>query len=489
MNPTIAHAAPPDAPHASGHERLEVQRFRMTRLTAVLIALGSAIGLALGLSYGWYSGVHLPLIGSLLLAGAAAARMTPDNYARQGRYTIVAMVLTLACVSLAAYSISTLFYFPVVLVLATFGEPDARWRFGFLTVLIVALFVAAAQFYPNVNFGLSHEQLAHVAANDAILAMLFGGVVLRYYVDMLRSSREEIVRIGTAAERDTERSRDMLDLARRTQADLNEFEAQSRSALARTQLRQARLSASQEQQRQFVYAASHDLKEPVRTIRSFLQMVQRRLASGKGGAQGVAAELAEDFAHVERSAASMHQVLESMLEFSRLERAVPRLADVDVRRLWFRTALAEGVPGAADQLTAYAGSPRAQTPTLVRTDAKLLGRLLAELLTNARRFTLVPGAEVDFDVSDEGEAGIVLRVRDRGIGIEPAYHEQVFGLFQRLHGREDYEGSGVGLALVRRIAELLGGSVTLDSALGQGTTVSLRLPSSASIGLAPKPVS
>ena len=109
-------------------------------------------------------------------------------------------------------------------------------------------------------------------------------------------------------------------------------------------------------------------------------------------------------------------------------------------------------------------------------NATLLEQILSNLIDNAITYQ-PPGQAPRLRVSSEREGDwVLLRVTDNGIGIPPEYREKVFEVFQRLHGEDTYPGTGIGLAIVRKSAQLMGGDVSLDSQVGGGSTFTLRLP-------------
>ena len=459
------------APSVYSHAQLAALEFKVSRWAFAIVAVAAALALGVGLTYGWNAQIHGPIMlswGAGLYAAIAAREAT---YQRYNRYVIAALLLNVVLVIPFVNSMTTLFYFPAILIFIAFGERNPVWRAGFTVTLLAIVVFGLCRFYPTVTTTLDAAWLKKVSINDAILGMLFGGLIMRYYINLLLKTRTAVNHIGHLAQLDTDRSRSLLDMAREMQDALEQTQAASTAAISRTRLRRARLTASREQQRQFTYAASHDLKEPIRTVRSFMQIVKRRLSPK----QVEDLHLADHLNFVERSAADMHQVLESMLAYSRLEQATVKPEQVDVQLLWLRCCLQAGVHGAQEALAAHTASS-ATGDAQTYTDPRLLQQIFAELISNALRFTDQPCPRIELSMSRD-EQGLLLCIADDGIGIDAAYHDQVFGLFKRLHARETYPGAGVGLALVRRLTELLGGTVWIEGARDEGTQVHLRLPS------------
>jgi len=114
-------------------------------------------------------------------------------------------------------------------------------------------------------------------------------------------------------------------------------------------------------------------------------------------------------------------------------------------------------------------------PTL-DTDPTLLRQILQILIRNAIKFNHSSRKRVEIAWLPAGEQSYELFVRDNGIGIDPRYHEIIFGVFERLHAREEYEGTGLGLAIVKKAASKLGGSVRVESRIGEGSTFFVALP-------------
>ncbi len=225
------------------------------------------------------------------------------------------------------------------------------------------------------------------------------------------------------------------------------------------------LSRSNADLEQFAYVASHDLQEPLRKIASFCQALQTRY-------RGQLDERADQYIDFAVDGAKRMQVLiNDLLAFSRVGRSgrsherVELGASVDVAR----GALAAALEASGGEVL-DGGLPAVQG------DEALLASLFQNLIGNALKFRGEQKPVVRIS-AERGEDGFFLiSCEDNGIGIEPVYADRVFLIFQRLHGRDAYDGSGIGLALCRKIVEYHGGRVWLDTSYSQGARFQLTLP-------------
>jgi signal transduction histidine kinase len=237
--------------------------------------------------------------------------------------------------------------------------------------------------------------------------------------------------------------------------------------------RAAELARSNADLEQFAYVASHDLQEPLRKVASFCQLLEQRYS-------GQLDERADQYiGFVVDGAKRMQLLISDLLTFSRVGRTSEGFAPVElggtIQKAW--DGLERRVLEAEGQLELDLGAQA----TEVVGDPALLQLLFTNLLGNAlkyRRADLPPRVRV----STELEGSVIrVEVADNGIGIPEEYEERVFVIFQRLHGRDEYEGTGIGLALVKKIVEFHGGAVGLrPSALG-GACVSFTLPLDAAL--------
>ncbi len=228
------------------------------------------------------------------------------------------------------------------------------------------------------------------------------------------------------------------------------------------------LSRSNQELEQFAYVASHDLQEPLRMIASYNQLLQRRYA-GKLDAD------ADEFINFAVDGATrMQALITDLLAYSRVGSRAKAFSPIDggevLNRVLKNLEVAIEESGARISMTDL---PR------VMGDATQLTQLFQNLTGNAIKFRGSKPAVIR--ISAELQGAVAARewhiaVRDEGIGIEPQYFERIFVIFQRLHHREEYAGTGIGLAVCKKIVERHGGRIWVESAPGQGSTFHFTLP-------------
>jgi signal transduction histidine kinase len=215
--------------------------------------------------------------------------------------------------------------------------------------------------------------------------------------------------------------------------------------------RAAELGRSNRDLEQFAYVASHDLQEPLRKVASFCQLLEQRY-------KGQLDERADQYiGFAVDGAKRMQQLINDLLAFSRVGRSNVAFVDVDLERC-LDTAL-ENLSGAVE--TADAEIVRGPLPVLPG-DGGLLTQLFQNLIANALKFRGPQPPRIEI-TAIRRDAEWELCVADNGIGIDPQYAERIFVIFQRLHGKDEYTGTGIGLALCKRIVEHHGGTIWLDS--------------------------
>ena len=216
---------------------------------------------------------------------------------------------------------------------------------------------------------------------------------------------------------------------------------------------------------QFAYVASHDLQEPLRKVTSFCQLLQRRYAGQLDERADQYIEFAVD------GAKRMQALINDLLAFSRVGRTTEEFAKVDCDEVLDRALRNLETIIEESGAEVVRGGP---LPT-VEGDPSLLGALFQNVVGNALKFRgdAPPRVEISATATDDEWS---FRVADNGIGIDEAYAERVFVIFQRLHAKERYAGTGIGLALCKKIVEFHGGRIWIDTAVPAGTTVCWTLP-------------
>ncbi len=232
---------------------------------------------------------------------------------------------------------------------------------------------------------------------------------------------------------------------------------------------QAELRRTNEELRQFVYVATHDLQEPLRMVSSFGRLLAEELAG-----DGDPALVARFSARMVGGATRAQNLLEDLLAYSRAGRGAiePQRVDLDEVLAAVREDLAEQIERQRASLEVSALPTLEGNPTQLR-------RLFQNLVSNGLKYTAAgQPAHVEVSAARVNGALWCISVRDHGIGIATAHQAQIFEVFKRLHAQNEYPGTGIGLAICRKIAEAHGGGVTVESVLGEGATFRVTLPES-----------
>lgn len=240
---------------------------------------------------------------------------------------------------------------------------------------------------------------------------------------------------------------------------------------AKEQLRQLnqKLLQSNRDLEQFAYVASHDLQEPLRAIASYAQLFARKY-------QGNLDAQADKYIHyVVEGAARMQQLIEDLLDFSRIGTHGKELQPIDLEVILAQVFSNLKIAISQSQaLVAHEPLP------IVMGDQTQLIQLFQNLIANAIKFRQLETPKVQIKAIQQANKWLI-SVSDNGIGIEAEYFERIFIIFQRLHSRREYPGTGIGLAVCQKIVERHGGDIWLESTLGVGTTFYLMLFGSQSI--------
>jgi two-component system sensor histidine kinase/response regulator len=224
------------------------------------------------------------------------------------------------------------------------------------------------------------------------------------------------------------------------------------------------LRRSNEDLQQFAYVASHDLQEPLRTVINYAQLLSRRY-------QGKLDANADEFIdYVRAGATQMQELITDLLAFSQVQTKGQPFAMTDCEEVLARVLL--GLQAQIEETRAVVTHDLLPT---VFADATQLGQVLQNLLSNALKFHGKQPPRVHVSAQSDGKQW-VFAVRDQGIGLDPQFAERIFVIFQRLHSRSEFPGTGIGLAICKKIIERHGGRIWVKSEPGTGSTFYFTLP-------------
>ncbi|MGR6322285.1 CHASE3 domain-containing protein [Micromonospora soli] len=313
-----------------------------------------------------------------------------------------------------------------------------------------------------------------VAVAGAVMLLSLDRILIRPLAGLVGQVREVAAgdyrhHIEGSGPPEFRRLADDIDVMRQKIArELDEVrEARERIEWVNSQLQKQaeELTRSNRDLEQFAYVASHDLQEPLRKVASFCQLLQRRYA-------GQLDERADQYiAFAVDGAQRMQRLINDLLAFSRIGRLTTGFTEVDLNKVMGDVAAqTEAARQYADAELTWDELP------VIRGEEPLLTNLLANLVSNSikfRRPDVPPKVHVSARlVDDEWE----FTCQDNGIGIEPEFADKIFVIFQRLHSKDAYPGTGIGLAIVKKIVEYHGGRVWVDTDTEEGTAIRFALP-------------
>jgi signal transduction histidine kinase len=281
---------------------------------------------------------------------------------------------------------------------------------------------------------------------------------------LLRSKVSLYLELG----RKSELLRKQTEALESKNAELQRLEGEirrlNREIEERVQERTLELVRSNEELRQFGYAASHDLREPLRTVASYTQLLNRRYI------EKLDAEGREFMGYIIDSVHHMDNLLSDLLAYSHQLNANQQvLTNVDAE------GVLQGVLLSLDTSIKESGTEITHDPLPeVQSEFAQLSQVFQNLIGNSIKYRSKQPPRIHVGVS-EGPDDWTFSVTDNGLGIDPQYHDQVFRIFRRLHGRE-YPGTGIGLALAKRIVERHAGRIWVESQVGHGSTFKFTLP-------------
>ena len=240
-----------------------------------------------------------------------------------------------------------------------------------------------------------------------------------------------------------------------------------KEAEATLQTYSANLSRSNQELEDFAYVASHDLQEPLRKIQAFGDLLEGEFAEKLG-------EGKEYLDRMRNAASRMSVLIEDLLAFSRVSTKERPITEVNLHEI------AKDVVGDLEaRVERTNGQVNIESLPIVWADQTHMRQLFQNLIGNALKFhrkDVPPVVKVFIDKAASSTEQTTIRIEDNGIGFDEKYLDRIFSVFQRLHGREEYEGTGIGLAVCRKIVERYNGTITAESIPGKGSTFIISLP-------------
>jgi PAS domain S-box-containing protein len=216
---------------------------------------------------------------------------------------------------------------------------------------------------------------------------------------------------------------------------------------------------------QFAYSVSHDLQEPLRSVSIYSELLIRRCADRQDG------EAQELLRHLAEGASRMEVLVGDLLEYTRVIKL-----DVSTDKTDANSALATVLSNLAETIAGADARVISGELPEVRVSGVHLQQIFQNLISNALRYRGREPPVVQVEARQHGGGYALFSVKDNGIGFEPQYKEQIFGLFKRLHASAEYPGTGLGLAICRRIVERYRGRIWAESSPGEGSTFYFTLP-------------
>lgn len=296
------------------------------------------------------------------------------------------------------------------------------------------------------------EALAATRAESPFEEIRTQNLELLAALDQIRQRDEDLVRVN----------RELTDTNTGMVALYTELEKNAEKLQQSEQM----LRARNDELKDFAHTVSHDLKTPLRGIIGYAQELERRHKAGL-------TERAR-FCCDQILAAAKHMValVEDLLSYSRLDTEIPTMTDVKLRDLVEAVLKDRSLIIAEQHVEVTVDLPVA----MLRTWERGLVQVFSNLIDNALKYSRKANPPRVHIWAEESGHGRRLAVRDNGIGFDMQYHDRIFGLFDRLVRLDEFEGTGAGLAIVKKVLDKMGGTIRAESAPGQGATFYVELP-------------
>jgi signal transduction histidine kinase len=303
-----------------------------------------------------------------------------------------------------------------------------------------------------------------------VLAELKADTLLRDIPVLVLSAREDLAGVADSIKGGAEdylfKPFDpvLLDARLSTTLERKRLRDQERQRNAELEQVSSALRRSNEDLRRFAYAASHDLQAPVRTVNTYLQLLERRLGNR------LQSDEREMIGYARGAAKRMHTLIQDLLSYSRASTEAVHVAPLDCEELL--GVLVNDLRVLIDEAGA-AVSWDHPLPVILA-DATAVRQILQNLIGNAIKYRRDESPRVHITIVEKGDLWRFC-VRDNGQGIAPEHTKRIFEMFQRLHG-DDLPGSGIGLAICQRLVDRFGGKIWVDSEVGRGSVFCFTLP-------------
>lgn len=247
------------------------------------------------------------------------------------------------------------------------------------------------------------------------------------------------------------------------QAKSNQYLDESNQYLEEIKLQNTSLAKINDEMKQFSYIASHDLKTPLRSVVSFLGIIERKLNQKKYEDVGEYLGFAKD------GATQMYQLINDILEYSRLSSKESSKSQVNLNEIFNNVKQQMNLVSNHYQIL-----KTNDLPVLFANKAKM-NALFQNLIENGLKYNDKEKPKIEIN-SNETNENLVLEFKDNGIGIDPAYKNKVFEMFKRLHNKDKYNGTGIGLAICKKIVESMNGKIEISTDVKEGSLFIIKIP-------------